>query len=73
MTEHPLARLLAEGQFQVYTVLQPLVTAIEKAGGLPKLEIRLDNCSLDRKPFEGEQYLELIAFEFHVYVHMLRT
>ncbi len=53
MSEHPLARLLAEGQYNVFMMLQPLVSAIEKAGGLPYLEIRLDNCSLDRKPSDG--------------------
>ena len=34
-------------------MLQPVGSAIEKAGGLPKLEIRLDDCGMDRKPSEG--------------------
>lgn len=31
-------------------MLQPVGAAVEKAGGLPQLDIRLDNSSLDRKP-----------------------
>lgn len=53
LTDHPLAKLLGEGQYNVYMMLQPVVLAIERAGGLPHLEIRLDNCGLDRKPSEG--------------------
>lgn len=31
-------------------MLQPVGAAVEKAGGLPQLDIRLDNSGLDRKP-----------------------
>lgn len=31
-------------------MLQPVGAAVEKAGGLPQLELRLDNSGLDRKP-----------------------
>jgi len=54
IVDHPLAKLLGEGQYSVFMTLQPLVTAIEKVGGLPHLEIRLDNCGLDRKPSVGQ-------------------
>ena len=53
-TDHPLCRLLGECQYNIYMMLQPVGTAIEKAGGLPRLEIRLDNCGMDRKPSEGQ-------------------
>ena len=55
-TDHPLNRLLGECQYNVYMMLQPVGSAIEKAGGLPRLEIRLDNCGMDRKPSEGLWY-----------------
>ena len=53
-TDHPLNRLLGECQYNVYMMLQPVGSAIEKAGGLPRLDIRLDNCGMDRKPSEGQ-------------------
>ena len=53
-TDHPLNRLLGECQYNVYMMLQPVGSAIEKAGGLPRLHIRLDNCGMDRKPSEGQ-------------------
>ena len=56
-TDHPLNRLLGECQYTVYMVLQPVAAAIEKAGGLPRLEIRLDDCGMDRKPSEGQKKL----------------
>ena len=48
--EHPLSRLLGEYQYSVHMLLQPVGAAVEKAGGLPQLDIRLDNKGLDRKP-----------------------
>lgn len=40
--DHPLAKLLGEGQYNVYLMLKPISSAIEKAGGLPSIDIRLD-------------------------------
>lgn len=40
--DHPLSRLLGEYQYSVYMMLQPVGAAVEKAGGLPRLDISLD-------------------------------
>ena len=40
--DHPLSRLLGEYQYSVYMMLQPVGAAVEKAGGLPRLDIWLD-------------------------------
>ena len=43
--DHPLSRLLGEYQYTVVMMLQPVVLAVEKAGGLPRVGIRLDTSS----------------------------
>ena len=40
--DHPLSRLLGEYQYTVVMTLQPVVSAVEKAGGLPRVDIWLD-------------------------------
>ena len=42
--------MLGEYQYDIYNALLPVGAAVEKAGGFPKLDIRLDNSGLDRKP-----------------------
>ena len=56
IADHPLTKLLGEYQYSIYMMLQPVGSAVEKAGGLPRLEIQLDNCGMDRKPSEGNPY-----------------
>lgn len=48
--DHPLSRVLGEYQYDIYNALLPVGAAVERAGGFPKLDIRLDNSGLDRKP-----------------------
>ena len=50
IADHPLARLLGEGQYSVYTMLKPVGSAIEKAGGLPYVEIKLDEGGVTQIP-----------------------
>lgn len=45
--DHPLSRLLGEYQMEVFSLLKPVHSAVERAGGLPCLDIRLKS--------EGEQ------------------
>ncbi len=40
--DHPLSRLLGEYQYTIVMTLQPVVSAVEKAGGLPRVDIGLD-------------------------------
>ena len=47
-TDHPLSRLLGEGQYSVYVVLKALSSAVEQAGKLPTVVITPD----DQKPTE---------------------
>ena len=48
--DHPLSRLLGEFQLEVFTLLKPVHVAVEKAGGLPRL-----NISLQEGAEEGER------------------
>ena len=41
--DHPLAKLFGERQFQVVQVLSSVASSVQKAGGLPRLEISKDD------------------------------
>ena len=41
--DHPLSRLLGEHQMEVFSLLKPIHSAVERAGGLVRLDIALKN------------------------------
>ena len=43
MSDHPIAKLFGERQFQVTQLLTSLASTIQKSGGLPRLEITQDD------------------------------
>ena len=41
--DHPLSRLLGEHQMEVFSLLKPIHSAVERVGGLVRLDIVLKN------------------------------